>query len=42
LPQYRQILFDESSRALYLNELRARIDRAARQTRLTGRVAACM
>jgi DNA repair photolyase len=42
LPQYRQILFDEPSRALYLNELRARIDGAARRTRLTGRVTACL
>ncbi len=42
LPQYRQILFDESSRALYLKELHARLDRAARRTCLTGRVTACM
>jgi DNA repair photolyase len=39
---YRRILFDPPSRATYLAELRKRIDDAARRTRLTDRVAACM
>jgi DNA repair photolyase len=42
LPQYRKILFDPPSRATYLEELRSRIDDAARHKSLTDRVAACM
>jgi DNA repair photolyase len=39
---YRKILFDEASRARYLKELRDRVERAARRTSLSDRVAACM
>jgi DNA repair photolyase len=42
LPPYRKILFDPRSRATYLEELRSRIDDAARRKSLTDRVAACM
>jgi len=42
LPRYQRVLFDASSRKEYLNELRVRIDRAARRTSLTDRVAACL
>jgi len=39
---YRKILFDGTSRTQYLEELRARVDDAARRKSLTDRVAACM
>ena len=39
---YRKILFDGASRTQYLEELRARVDDAARRKSLTDRVAACM
>ena len=39
---YRKILFDHPSRAVYLRELRNRIDNAARRKAITDRVAACM
>jgi DNA repair photolyase len=39
---YRKILFDGSSRTQYVQELRARVDDAARRKSLTDRVAACM
>ncbi len=42
LQPYRKILFDRPSRAMYLKELRGRIDEAARRKSLTDRVAACM
>jgi hypothetical protein len=42
LPRYQKILFDRSSRAEYLGELRARIDRAAQRASLSDRVGACM
>jgi DNA repair photolyase len=42
LPHYQRVLFDGACRSEYLNELRARIDRAARRASLTDRVAACM
>ena len=38
----RKILFDPPSRAMYLKELRNRIDDGARRKSLTDRVAACM
>ncbi len=42
LQPYRKILFDQSSRTLYLRELRGRVDDAARRKSLTDRIAACM
>jgi DNA repair photolyase len=42
LQPYRKLLFDPPSRAIYLKELRCRIDDAARRRSLTDRVAACM
>ncbi len=39
---YRKILFDGTSRTQYLEELRARVDDAARRKSQTDRVAACM
>ena len=42
LQEYRKILFDEAARAAYLAEIRTRVERAARQLGLSGRVAACM
>ena len=39
---YRKILFDPPSRAMYLKELRNRIDDAARRKSLTRRISACM
>jgi DNA repair photolyase len=39
---YRNILFDTPSRAMYLKELRNRIDKATRRKSLKGRVTACM
>jgi DNA repair photolyase len=39
---YRKILFDGASRTQYMQELRARVDDAARRMSLTDRVAACM
>ena len=39
---YRKILFDGASRTQYLEELRARVDDAARRKSLTDRLAACM
>jgi len=39
---YRKILFDGASRTQYMQELRARVDDAARRKSLTDRVAACM
>jgi DNA repair photolyase len=42
LASYRKMLFDPPSRALYLKELRDRIEEAARRTSLTDRVTACM
>ena len=39
---YRKILFDPPSRAVYLKELKARVDDAARRKSLVGRVTACM
>jgi DNA repair photolyase len=42
LDRYRTILFDETSRREYLDELHTRIDRAARRHSLTDRVMACV
>ncbi len=42
LEAYRKILFDQSSREAYLNELHGRIDDAARRMSLADRVGACM
>ena len=42
LQPYRTILFDQAARTQYLNELRGRVDDAARRKSLTDRVAACM
>jgi hypothetical protein len=42
LQPYRKILFDQPSRAEYLKELRARVNRAARRASMADRVAACM
>ncbi len=42
LQPYRKVLFDQSSRTLYLRELRGRVDDAARRKSLTDRIAACM
>jgi DNA repair photolyase len=42
LSQYRKILFDEGSRAEYLEGLRSRIENAAARLGLSGRVSACM
>jgi len=39
---YRKILFDPPLRAVYLKELKARVDDAARRKSLVGRVTACM
>jgi hypothetical protein len=39
---YRKILFDQVARTLDLNELRGRVDDAARRKSLTNRLAACM
>lgn len=42
LGRYRQILFDETSRAKYLEELRERIEQAARRAKVADRVSACV
>jgi len=42
LQPYRKILFDEVSRAQYLEELRTRVDRAAQRLSLADRIDACM
>jgi DNA repair photolyase len=42
LQPYRKILFDLPSRIEYLEELRARVDRAARRASMADRVPACM
>jgi DNA repair photolyase len=42
LQPYRKILFDPPSRAVYLKELKARVDDAAHRKSLVGRVTACM
>ena len=42
LPRYQKILFDRTSRADYLGELRARVDRAARRAAVSDRVGTCM
>ena len=42
LPMYRKILFDRQTRAKYMEELRTRIDAAARRKSLTDRVGACV
>jgi DNA repair photolyase len=42
LPRYQKILFDRKCRKEYLDALRGRVERAARQMSLTDRVTACM
>jgi DNA repair photolyase len=42
LETYRKLLFDPPSRASYLQDLRVRIDAAARQAGLTDRVGTCV
>jgi DNA repair photolyase len=42
LQPYRKVLFDQSSRTLYLKELRTRVGDATRRKSLKDRVAACM
>ena len=42
MQSYRRILFDRPSRAAYLDELRNRIENAARRESLTDRVASCV
>jgi DNA repair photolyase len=42
LPKYSKVLFSEKSRAEYLADLRARIQKAAEQAGLSDRVSACM
>jgi DNA repair photolyase len=41
LEGYRRILFDKPARAVYLKELRRRVDRAAAEVGLAGRVTNC-